>query len=83
MKNSANRWHAAALAAAGLFPVAATAAPSLREIAESMAGPQHVARLDSPAHRSESGPVTATAWIHGRSGTGLRARRLHRALRVQ
>jgi hypothetical protein len=39
MKNSANRWHAAALAAVGLFPVAASTAPSLREIAESMAGP--------------------------------------------
>jgi hypothetical protein len=72
MKNSANRWHAAALAAAGLFPVAATAAPSLREIAESMAGPQHVARLDGQANRSDSGPVTATSWIHRRSGPGLR-----------
>jgi hypothetical protein len=68
MKNPANRWHAAALAAAGLFPVAATAAPGLREIAESMAGPQHVERLDGPAHRSESGPPTAKTWIHGRSG---------------
>jgi hypothetical protein len=83
MKNPANRWHAAALAAAGLFPVAATAAPSLREIAESMAGPQHVARLDGQAHRSESGPVTATTWIHGRSGPGLSAGRSGRALRVQ
>lgn len=74
MKNSANRWHAAALAAAGLFPVAASAAPSLKEIAESMAGPQQVARPDGSAHRSESGPVTATTWIHGRSGPGLRGR---------
>jgi hypothetical protein len=83
MKNPANRWHAAALAAAGLFPVAATAAPSLREIAESMAGPQHVARLDGQAHRSESGPVTATTWIHGRSVPGLSAGRSGRTLRVK
>lgn len=60
MKNSANRWHAAALAAAGLFPVAGSTAPSLGEIAESMAEPQHVVRPDGPAHRS---------------GSGLRARR--------
>jgi len=83
MKNPANRWHAAALAAAGLFPVVATAAPSLREIAESMAGPQRVTRLDAQAHRPQSSPVTATTWIHGRSGPGLRTGRLHRALRVQ
>ena len=67
MKNPANRWHAAALAAAGLLPVAAPAAPGLREIADSMAAPQHVARLDGQAHRPVSGPVTTTTWIHGRS----------------